>query len=359
MSHENVSLRLSGDFKYFPKVNGVELAALGPLNANAMSINIASEVTKVPDKRHGRRGQNMQVYTDPVAPTGTLSLYSTPRQILALLFSGTENVIDAASGTATDENVSGLIADRWTELAHSGASTPALVSGVRATAATGVDSSDNAITWTAKEYGTGGNAITVAMVDPGATASLGVSVTGSAITVNLAYATGAITSTAAQVMAAIEADASASALVTVADTGASDGTGVVASVTATSLSGGANTGGTTYALNTDFNFDPLDSTIRPIEGSALDGKPNAFASYSYAVNATIAIHGNTVSTVRGRLVGNLLNESNNTTKKFEAFSVVMTPNGEFPLVSDDPVTADFSLEFETPTGYDHPFRFID
>ena len=97
------------------------------------------------------------------------------------------------------------------------------------------------LTFTAKPVGALGNAISVALVNPGTnSASLAVTVAGNAITVSLATsAGGAITSTAAQVKTAIEAVPAAAALITVAHAGASTGAGVVSVVTAT-LSGGVD-----------------------------------------------------------------------------------------------------------------------
>ena len=108
---------------------------------------------------------------------------------------------------------------------------------------------DNGLTFTAVAYGPAGNDISIAYVDPGvADAELSVSVVGSAITVNLATdETEAITTTAAEVLAAIEASAAADALVTVAidagDTGeGDDGSGVVTAMALDNLAGGTGVG---------------------------------------------------------------------------------------------------------------------
>lgn len=107
----------------------------------------------------------------------------------------------------------------------------------------GTANANTGIKFTAANTGAGGNAVTVEFVDPAAnTAALGVVVNGNAITVNLATdATGVITSTASEVMAAIDGDAGAAALVSTADVAGSDGTGVVSATgVAKSLSGGAD-----------------------------------------------------------------------------------------------------------------------
>jgi hypothetical protein len=108
---------------------------------------------------------------------------------------------------------------------------------------------DNGLIFTAVAYGAGGNDISIEYVDPSANdAELSVSVVGSAITVSLATGeAGAITSTAADVLAAIEASAAADALVTVAimtaDSGSGDdGSGVVTAMALDNLTGGEGTG---------------------------------------------------------------------------------------------------------------------
>lgn len=119
----------------------------------------------------------------------------------------------------------------------------------RATLAVDPDGDDNALTFTARVYGAEGNSITVAYVDPSANdAVLSVAVFRQAITVSLATGeAGAITSTAAEVLAAIEANGLAHQLVTVAivagdgEGSSDDGSGVVTAMAAAALAGGAGT----------------------------------------------------------------------------------------------------------------------
>ena len=110
-----------------------------------------------------------------------------------------------------------------------------------ATLTTSLVGDNNDLTYTAKAFGTGGNSISVAYIDPGGNdQALGIVVVGNAITVNLATGpAGAITSTATNVLDAIEASVDATALVGVALASGSDGTGVVTALTATNLTGGA------------------------------------------------------------------------------------------------------------------------
>lgn len=116
------------------------------------------------------------------------------------------------------------------------------VAGVQATLSTSLTGNNNDLVYTAVDFGTGGNSTTVAYVDPSAnSAALSVSVSSAAITVNLATnGGGTITSTAALILAAIQASAAASALVNVALKASNDGTGVVTAMSAANLTGGVN-----------------------------------------------------------------------------------------------------------------------
>ena len=111
----------------------------------------------------------------------------------------------------------------------------------KATLSTDLAGNDNDLKFTAKLKGHFGNTIKVAYVDPdAANAKLAVTVSGTTIAVSLATdATKAITSTASNVKAAIEAVPAAAALVTVANVAANSGAGVVAAMAATALANGA------------------------------------------------------------------------------------------------------------------------
>lgn len=118
---------------------------------------------------------------------------------------------------------------------------------VKASLVTGKVADNNAILWSAKVGGKAGNSLSVEILNTGKGKALSVDVDGDKISVIAAtneVGAGEITSTAAQVIAAIEEDNTASQLVTVANSGASSGAGVVAAVSKTSLAGGSeSTGG--------------------------------------------------------------------------------------------------------------------
>lgn len=177
------------------------------------------------------------------------------------------------------------------------------------------------LTYTAKETGYAGNDIAVTHVDPaGANKTLAVSVSGTDITVSLATNGGsAITSTAAQVKAAVNAHATASGLVTCEDEGA--GTGVVNAVVKTNLAAGTDasyvhlkplsfivTAGPVYvSLLEDATFTGNTATLTPINqhrgGVVPDSKiPCSGTADATVVNgasaltlATIVLPGNTIA----------------------------------------------------------------
>lgn len=120
--------------------------------------------------------------------------------------------------------------------------TDCTTAAVKASLTTALTGTNNDLVYTAVGYGADGNAITIAYNNAGASQTLLVTVAGNAIAVRLATnGSSVITSTAAQVMAAIQALPAAAALVTVANAPANDGTGLVTTLTATNLTGGTGT----------------------------------------------------------------------------------------------------------------------
>ena len=125
-----------------------------------------------------------------------------------------------------------------------------------------IGTTTSGIVYTANAAGAAGNNISIKLVDPGAAGNLGVVVTGTDIVVNLKYAS-ALASTALEVVAALNADKDASALITAAPL--TTGEGVAAAATKTSLAGGADIAVANYAEGV-LLYD-VDVTNGPREGS--------------------------------------------------------------------------------------------
>lgn len=114
------------------------------------------------------------------------------------------------------------------------------VNAIVATLTTALAGTNNDLVFTAKIKGTYGNGITISYVNPGVeTATESVTVVGKAITVTL-RSVSSVLSTAAQVETAIEANAAAAALVTVANAGGNNGSGAVIALAATPLASGVD-----------------------------------------------------------------------------------------------------------------------
>ncbi|HOS77599.1 MAG TPA: hypothetical protein PLL15_06110 [Syntrophales bacterium] len=122
-----------------------------------------------------------------------------------------------------------------------GVKPPATSVGTKATLTTGAAEDDNAILFTAVKYGKAEEDISIELRDPeGNDQALAVDVVGRDIIVSLATGVaGAITSTAAEVIAAI-ADSPAADLVTAANAGDSTGEGVVEAEASADLAGGVD-----------------------------------------------------------------------------------------------------------------------
>lgn len=109
----------------------------------------------------------------------------------------------------------------------------------KATLTTALTGTNNDLVFTARKGGPGGNSIQIEYIDPGgASATLAVTVKGFLISVSLGRAASAINSTAAQVLAEINKNSDAFALVTIANAASNDGSGLVTALSATALSGG-------------------------------------------------------------------------------------------------------------------------
>lgn len=146
-----------------------------------------------------------------------------------------DQAFDAADGTGANSQAAllsgktGKFAAFWVDGA-----------GVATLTTTCADANSNLL-YTANGGGTMGNTVTVAYVVSGNNTPLSVSVTGRAITVNVATsAGGAATSTGNAVLAAVNAHATANTLVTASLAPSNDGTGIVAAFGATALSGGTS-----------------------------------------------------------------------------------------------------------------------
>lgn len=151
---------------------------------------------------------------------------------------------------------------------------------VLSTALTG---NNNDLDFTSVLSGVAGNSTTIQYVDPGVTHILSVAVVGQVITVTLGYATGAISSTAANIKTIIDATPAAAALVTVANKAANDGTGLVTALAATPLATGTATG---WTATTDDMTNASDVVTAVFTDYSTDAEPTNIGSSWQEKSAT-------------------------------------------------------------------------
>lgn len=161
----------------------------------------------------------------------------------------------------------------WKIAAHS-ESTPFVV-GVASTADTGVVGNNNAIAWRSIVPGA---TPSITIVDPATPSqSLAVTVSGSDVSVSLATdGAGAESSTAAEVIAAVAAHASASLLIAGANKTTSTGAGICAAASKTTLSGGS------VLASTKYETDLIAGKIRAVHADAVGAFAASFFTRSHA-----------------------------------------------------------------------------
>lgn len=163
-----------------------------------------------------------------------------------------ERLINVCRSGAIARVVPGATLTAWQEVMSDaqGRVIPA-ASAVAAALATGIVGSNNAITFTARTPGVGGNSVRIAFVNAGASKPLTVDVANNGVDITVQLATdgsSVITSTAQNVMDAIQANGAANALVSAANTSTSTGAGLVAALAFTALAAGTDPEGTGVAL---------------------------------------------------------------------------------------------------------------
>lgn len=184
-----------------------------------------------------------------------------------------------------------------------------ILTGTRATLTVGN------IIYTARQGGTGGNSITITVVDSASNnVALSIGVASSAITVNLATdGASAPTSTGAQVLAALQASAAAMALVEVAGTGTMSTVQAAASVA--SLAGGAAAAALVVGNEMNLNITDMTPMTQP------------FPTYNYA---EVIRTGDTLNTIAARLIARI-----NSTSSFENANkdLIVTASGNGSLIT--------------------------
>lgn len=180
------------------------------------------------------------------------------------------------------------------------------VTNTNASLTTSITGTQNDLVFTAAEPGAAGNSISVTYVVAGNSTPLTVTVNGKDITVNVeTNGGGTATSTAAQVKTAIEGNTAAAALVTVANAGGNDGSGTVAAMPKTNLSGAAAAEVPSVGVSTNaITVTTVNSTAAAVAEAI-----NRHATASSLVWAAVASGNDGTGTVRALSATNLTGAS--------------------------------------------------
>jgi hypothetical protein len=194
---------------------------------------------------------------------------------------------------------------------------------------------------------------TITYTDPaGNSAALTVSVAGNDITVSLATdGTSTPISTAAEVVAAINANSSAFALVGAVILDGYTGTGVVAAATQATLADGG-----LLTADTDYSILSTVGMITSIAGGAgLPGVPQALA-FTKNAQTGFVIAGNRVTQVKGKLKMGAQNQVSGKSWLLESDSASFSPDGDLSLVGGDAfAVASWAIAMEVPAGGLSPY----
>lgn len=190
----------------------------------------------------------------------------------------------------------------------------------------GTAAANNGLRLTAKLAGVLGNAIALELLDPaGNSQSLSVDVVGQTIIVSLATsASGAITTTAATLKAAIEAEPDAHALVDVTAIGASTGAGVVTAAAAQSLAGGVDE---PFPLNT-----PIEIVGRRPAGLGTTGTiPDALNDIFMQAGAVVVVIRVAQGADDTATTANVIGGVNNVTGAYEGAQALLGAESQLGL----------------------------
>ncbi len=182
-----------------------------------------------------------------------------------------------------------------------------------ATLATGLVDSNSGITYTANALGTPSNNITVTYTTgTNNLHSSTLTITGNSIVVNLSNTNGTSNATAAQIISLINGNATANAMLTAANTTGSAGSGTVATLNPTFLSGGAYSltllgGGIQWAANTTTD---ISNILNPNMGTGPTNDINTFDTNSNNVILATPLTG--VAGISRTGAGSLTLTGNNT-----------------------------------------------
>jgi hypothetical protein len=192
---------------------------------------------------------------------------------------------------------------------------------------------DQSITYTANERGVAGDDITLELIDPGTDSALIIDVTDLAIVVTLAYATGAVTTDADALVAALNLDPDASALITASGTGNTP----LTALAETPLAGGvASEVSISVAEVTELTFDTKANTDEGDYVVLYDTLGRAWAAAADLTGSDPEPTGEVWASIPSARKAQVdLSAATTAADVAAAFEVALDALGSFPFTTDD------------------------
>ncbi len=320
-------------------------------------VQIQSELVVLPSKREGMVGQAVNSVSKPKETTLSLTLRSTNRENLAIFLLGEESDINVLEGTHTGRFP--MLHGGDLLLPHKHLSEIISVGdSARASLTTGTVSENNGMLWKAVHDGITGNLFNISLNDPGVTdQSATITIAGAEerdIIINLATDSSAeVITTANNLISTFSGHPTLSGKLTVSNVQGSDGTGLMAAIPKSNLSGGISN----FVEGVDYTVNRRDGFVHVLgSGSILDASEQLI-SYQFTGSKGFKIQGAVKSSFVAPVLLTGVNQANNKEIQFLAYKAVLIPDGALNFLSGDFASLKIKGTLEIPSGKTSPFEY--
>lgn len=296
-----------------------------------------NQAKTITSHQEGTYGQVVTAVYLPQPTNIAISLFELNRENLKKAFLGTDTDLTAEEETVSLERT--LTPGQTLVFPHQLLTTIQVGTPAVATNTTGTVESNNGLTWSAKGPGLSGNDISITLTKPAVSnAVLTVSVINTEVRVALATdQNGDISSTAAQVLAAVQAHSGANRTINVAHTPTSDGTGVMTAVTKTNLTGGLG-----YESNIDYMVNLAAGTLKLTSATRIPTDEDIYIEYTHRAYSGFEISGAVNFSIETSILLRGKNLANGQRVEFYAPRAIVSPTSPVNFLSSELVKLDLA-----------------
>ena len=316
-----------------------------------LEIQTESEVKNLKSKSVESYGKTVNSVALPGETKISLTLLNANKQNLLRFFLGSLEDIAVTAGSGSG----GFMLEPGAELQLPQQNLETIsINAAKSTLSIGAAVDDDALQFEAVADGTSGNDITVELIDPsGNDAVLSITVSDSAITVNLATdAGGLIITTALELLTALMLDVEVTAQLNVTHVTDSDGSGVVDAQAVTNLAGG-----TGFVEGDDYSVNKTTGAITVPVGSDIQAETNYLIEYTYKASTGYKIVGATENSINVPLKLDGVNLATNERILLICHNVTLTPSSGLDFMSDDFAKLEFEGVANLVDGKPSPYEF--